>query len=131
VYSVVYYDSDHNFYYVKRFVAENLSKEQYYLPEDSKCQFVLITDKDYPRLKINFGGKHKGRVPEEIDVEEFIAVKGFKAKGKRLSNYEIAKVEELEPTRFKEENNGETENGDGSGANNENGSGEQTLFNLE
>jgi topoisomerase IV subunit A len=55
-------------------------------------------------LKITFGGKHQGRDPEEIDAESFIGVKGFKAKGKRLSNHEIKKVEELDPVRFKEEN---------------------------
>jgi topoisomerase-4 subunit A len=38
----------------------------------------------------------------EIDAEEFIAVKGFKAKGKRISTFEIAEIRELEPLRFPE-----------------------------
>ena len=38
----------------------------------------------------------------DIDAEEFIAVKGFKAKGKRISNYNIGEIKELEPLRFPE-----------------------------
>ena len=41
----------------------------------------------------------------EIDVEQFIAVKGFKAKGKRITTWQVAGIEELEPTRFPEEEN--------------------------
>jgi topoisomerase-4 subunit A len=104
VYSVVYFDLNQKYHYIKRFTADINGKPQSYFPEDSRCEFVAITDVDFPRLQLIFGGKHKNRALEEIDVESFIAVKGFKARGKRLSNYEIKKVEELEPVRFKEEN---------------------------
>ena len=39
----------------------------------------------------------------EIDAEQFVAVKGFKAKGKRISTWQIESIEELQPTRFPEE----------------------------
>ena len=103
VYTVAYFDLDQKYFYIKRFTADINGREQSYLVEDSKCRPVLITDQYYPRLKLIFGGKNQGREPEEIDVETFIAIKGFKAKGKRLSNHEIKKVEELEPVRFIEE----------------------------
>ncbi len=103
VYSVIYYDLDQKYHYIKRFVADVNGKPQSYFPEDSKCEFVAITTQDYPRFQLIFGGKHKTRKSEEVDVESFIAIKGFKARGKRLSAYEIKKVEELEPLRFKEE----------------------------
>ena len=83
-------------------MADVNGKPQSYLPEDTKCEFVLISTEDFPRLQLYFGGKHKNRKEEEIDAESFIAVKGFKAKGKRLSGYEIRKVEEMEPLRIKE-----------------------------
>ena len=38
----------------------------------------------------------------EIDAEQFIAVKGFKAKGKRITTWQIENIEELEPTRWPE-----------------------------
>ena len=71
---------------------------------------MLLTDTPFPRIKVTFGGKDASREPVEIDCEEFIAVKGFKAKGKRISTFKIDKVEELEPTRFPEP---ETPEGDG------------------
>jgi topoisomerase IV subunit A len=103
VYSVVYFDLEQKFHYIKRFVADINGKPQSYFPEDAKCEFVAITAQDFPRLQLIFGGKHKNRPPEEVDVESFIAIKGFKARGKRLSTHEIKKVEDLEPIRFKEE----------------------------
>lgn len=103
-YTVVYQDKDQNYHYIKRFQVENAEKLLPYLPEDSNSELVLISDKDFPRFTIEFGGKHKEREPEEVDAETFIAVKGYKAKGKRLSNYTVKNVVELEPTRFKEVN---------------------------
>jgi topoisomerase-4 subunit A len=58
---------------------------------------VRITVFDYPRLEIKFGGKNKGRDPEIIEVADFIGVKSFRAKGKRLSTYEVSVIKELEP----------------------------------
>ena len=57
----------------------------------------------YPLIKVTYGGSDEFRGSEEIDAEQFIAVKGFKAKGKRISTYQIEIIEELEPTRFPEE----------------------------
>ena len=55
------------------------------------------------RIKVTYGGNDEFRGSEEIDAEQFIAVKGYKAKGKRLTTWQIASVEELEPVRFPEE----------------------------
>jgi topoisomerase-4 subunit A len=136
VYTVVYFDEEQKFYYLKRFVADLNGKEQNYLSEDSKCRLILISEQDFPLFKIIFGGKHLGRTPEEIDAESFIAIKGYKAKGKRLSNFEIKKVEELEPIRVKEEpekediNDDSTEGPDGPDGLDGNDSAEQMSLNL-
>jgi len=103
IYTVVYYDVNQKYHYIKRFVADINGRPQNFLPEDTKCEFVYISTEDYPRFQLQFGGKHKNREHEEIDVDAFIAIKGFKAKGKRLSNHEIKKVEELEPIKIKKE----------------------------
>jgi topoisomerase-4 subunit A len=114
VYTVVYYDLNHKYYYIKRFLADINGKPQSYLPEDMKCEFVLISPEKFPKFRVSFGGKNKNREDEIVDVGSFIAVKGIKAKGKRLSNYEIRKVEELEPDKRDEENDpsGGTKNED-------------------
>jgi topoisomerase-4 subunit A len=69
---------------------------------------VLLTDQVYPRIKVTFGGNDSFREPLEIEAEEFVGVKGFKARGKRLTTYAIGSIEELEPLRFPEvpEDNG-------------------------
>jgi len=63
----------------------------------------------YPRFELEFGGKHAERENEIIEVAEFINVKSWKAKGKRLSNYNIENVTEIEPVIKDEYDKPETE----------------------
>ena len=100
VWSCVLYDADNQGYpYVKRFLMEATKRKQNYIGENVNSQQLLLTDTVYPRLQITYGGNDAFRGSEEIDVEQFIAVKGFKAKGKRLTTWQIANIEELEPLR--------------------------------
>ena len=64
---------------------------------------VLLTDVAFPRIQLTYGGADASRGTEEVDAEQFVGVKGFKAKGKRLTTWTVDKIEELEPTRFPEE----------------------------
>ena len=103
VWSCVLYDADNQGYpYIKRFVMEASKRKQNYLGENENSQQILLTDTYYPRLLVTYGGNDAFRGSEEIDVEQFIAVKGFKAKGKRLTTWQIESITELEPTRFPE-----------------------------
>ncbi|MBE6261147.1 MAG: DNA gyrase/topoisomerase IV subunit A [Prevotella sp.] len=103
VWSCVLYDADNQGYpYVKRFVMEASKRKQNYLGENENSQQILLTDTCYPRLLVTYGGNDAFRGSEEIDVEQFIAVKGFKAKGKRLTTWQIESITELEPTRLPE-----------------------------
>ena len=103
VWTAVLYDADNEGYpYVKRFLMEAIKKHQNYLGDNVNSKPILLTDVVYPRLQVTFGGVDAVRPALEIDVDSFIAVKGFKAKGKRISTFNIDKIEELEPTRFPE-----------------------------
>jgi topoisomerase-4 subunit A len=103
VWSCVLYDADNQGYpYLKRFQMEATKRKQNYIGENVNSQQILLTDTVYPRLQVTYGGNDAFRGSEEIDVEQFIAVKGFKAKGKRLTTWQIASIEELEPLRFPE-----------------------------
>lgn len=103
VWSAVLFDADNqNYPYLKRFTMEATKKKQNYIGENPDSRLVLLTDAAYPRLLVTFGGNDATRPAQEIDAEEFIAVKGFKAKGKRITTWEVDKIEELEPTRFPE-----------------------------
>ena len=103
VWSLALIDADNNnFYYVKRFCMEATKKHQNFVGENAKNQMLILTDQAYPRLLVTFGGADAYREPLEIDVESFIGVKGFKAKGKRISTWNIHKIEQLEPLRIEE-----------------------------
>ncbi len=114
VWSCVLYDADNQGYpYVKRFLLEASKRKQCYLGENPNSKEILLTDQVYPRILVTYGGADEFRGSEEIDVEQFIAVKGYKAKGKRLTTYQIASITELDPTRLpdppKEDEADETE----------------------
>ena len=103
VWTVVLYDADQQGYpYLKRFVVEASKRKQNFLGENANSQLLILTDTVYPLIKVVFGGNDAYREPMEIDAEQFIAVKGFKAKGKRISTWTIGSIEELEPQRFPE-----------------------------
>lgn len=105
VWSLALIDADNNnFYYVKRFCMEATKRHQNFVGENAKNQMLILTDQAYPRLLVTFGGADAYREPLEIDVESFIGVKGFKAKGKRISTWNIHKIEQLEPLRTEENN---------------------------
>lgn len=104
VWTAVLYDADQKYCYLKRFQLEVSSRKQNFLGDNPKSRLMLLTDEAYPRIAVRFGGGDSFREPLEIDAEEFVGVKGFKARGKRVSNYLVESVEELEPTRFPVEN---------------------------
>ena len=114
IWTAVLYDADNEGYpYVKRFLMEAIKKHQNYLGDNPNSKLVLLTDAAYPRLQVTFGGVDAVRPPLEIDVESFIGVKGFKAKGKRISTFNIDNIEELEPLRMPEEETADDKEADG------------------
>ena len=102
VYSAVYWDPEQKFYYVKRFTLEESEKPQCFINEDPESKLISITEVEYPRFEIHFGGKHKTRGNEIIEVAEFIGVKSYKAKGKRLTSFVVENIQEIEPVVKKE-----------------------------
>ena len=102
VWTCIYYNSSQSgFLYIKRFVLEATVRMQSFMTEPAE-NIVLVTDTAYPRILVTMGGVDDFRDPIEVDAETFISVKGYKAIGKRITTLHIAKVEELEPTRFPE-----------------------------
>ena len=113
VWTAVLYDADNdNYPYIKRFQMEASKKKQTYLGENPDSKEILLSEQVYPRLLVTFGGADAVRPSLEIDVEQFIAVKGYKAKGKRLTTYQVERIEELEPLRFPEEDNEDEDGND-------------------
>ena len=110
VWSVALYDADQKYYYLKRFQLEATTKPQNFLGDNPESRLMLMTDADFPRFEVVFGGNDAFRDALVVDGEEFIGVKSYKAKGKRLTTFEVDTINELEPVRFapvKETNNNE------------------------
>ncbi|MFA9392660.1 MAG: DNA gyrase/topoisomerase IV subunit A [Prolixibacteraceae bacterium] len=98
--SVVYWDEEQKYYYVKRFQIDAdtpIGKTHNFIGELPNNKLISVTWVHYPRLELEFGGKNSERENEIIEVAEFIGVKSFKAKGKRLSTFQVKDVKELEP----------------------------------
>jgi topoisomerase IV subunit A len=102
VWSVALWDAEQKFNYLKRFQLEPSVKPQNFLGDNTESRLLLMTDVDYPRFEVIMGGNDAYREALVIDGEEFIGVKSFKAKGKRLTTFEVETINELEPIRFKE-----------------------------
>lgn len=97
IFSAVYWDQEQEFYYVKRFAFEESDRLQCFISDSEGSRLASLTEVEYPRFELKFGGKNEGRKQEIIEVAEFIGVKSFRAKGRRLSNYSVAGIRELEP----------------------------------
>lgn len=97
VWTAVLNDADQGYPYIKRFTFESSAKPQRFLGENEKSTLILLTDTRHPRFEVTFGAEDASRPAIEINAEEFIAVKSFKAKGKRLTNFTVESVVELDP----------------------------------
>ena len=109
--TAVIFDADNQGYpYLKRFQMEANKRHQNFIGDNPNSKMVLLTDVAFPRIQITYGGADASRGTEEVDAEQFVGVKGVKAKGKRLTTWAVDKIEELEPTRFPEKEKEEDEN---------------------
>jgi topoisomerase IV subunit A len=100
VWTVALWDAEQKFYYLKRFQLEPTAKPQNFLGDNPESRLMLLTDVDYPRFEVVMGGNDAYRETLIVDGEEFIGVKSYKAKGKRLTTFEVETINELEPVRF-------------------------------
>ena len=103
--SAIYVDGETGFHYIKRFSFEPSDNVPVLFISDAPgSKFVELSEDAHPQALITFGGKHAKREEEAIDVEEFIGKKGFKAKGKRATAFEVERVKFIEPLQKEEEN---------------------------
>lgn len=102
VWTAVLHDASQGYPYVKRFCFEPSAKPQRFASDDDRSALIMLTDTPYPRIQVTFAGADSVREPMVLEADEFIGVKSFKAKGKRLTTYTLGEVTELEPTRMPE-----------------------------
>ena len=97
IYSVAYYDGEQQYYYIKRFTAEQSDKMQNFVDETPGTVMKAISRDRYPQLEVTYGGPHAGRPAERIDVDAFIGVKSHRARGKRITTLTVDRVAFVEP----------------------------------
>jgi len=100
VYTCVFYDADQEFYYLKRFQIDGSTngKLQSYVGDNPDSKMILLSDNMFPNIEVRFGGDHSDRDSEKLSAADFIGLKSFKARGKRITTYTIKKVVEKSPT---------------------------------
>ncbi|MEO7976332.1 DNA gyrase/topoisomerase IV subunit A [Flavobacterium sp.] len=101
--SAIYYDGEKERYYLKRFLVENEGKEESFITEHPNSQLEIVSTDYRPVAQLIFA-KVKGVQKENlhIDIEDFIAVKGFKALGNQLTTDKLKQVNLLDPLPYEE-----------------------------
>ncbi|MDE6383326.1 MAG: DNA gyrase/topoisomerase IV subunit A [Paramuribaculum sp.] len=94
--------SQQGYPYMKRFEFEPSAKRQSFIGENSKSTLIALSDAPGASFRITFGGGDEFREPMDVIAKDFIAVKSLRAKGKRLTTYNVASIDEIEPVAISE-----------------------------
>lgn len=98
IFTAMLSDADNNDYlYIKRFNFENSAKKQRFLGENPRSVLLALSDKPGARFIVTPGGADSFREAFPVDANTFVGVKSFKAKGKRVTTYDVASVVETDP----------------------------------
>ncbi|MEO0525981.1 MAG: DNA gyrase/topoisomerase IV subunit A [Bacteroidota bacterium] len=102
--SAIYYEGAKERYYIKRFLIENDNKEELFISEHPKSHLELVSTDWRPMVEIEFvkpRGK-EAKPNQNIDIEDFISIKGIKALGNQLTSEKVKNVNALEPLPYEE-----------------------------
>jgi topoisomerase-4 subunit A len=98
IFTAVYFDGEQKCYYVKRFSFEpNDNVPQSFISEGEGSLLHSLSADRYPQIEISFAGKHAKRAAELVDADEFIGRKSYRAKGKRLTTFEVGIIRFTDP----------------------------------
>lgn len=108
IYSVIYIEGETKLMYIKRFDIDDetpLNRRISFIGENENAQFLMMNMDKLPRLLLSFNDSASGKQyeDEELNVAEYIGVKSYKAKGKRLSTKDVSTYTFLEPYEPQEE----------------------------
>ncbi|MFW5751705.1 MAG: DNA gyrase/topoisomerase IV subunit A [bacterium] len=108
IFTAIFYDADQEYYYLKRFTFETSENLSSFIGENPKSKLIALSSEKFPRFEITFTGKHENREPEIVNAEEFIGIKSYRARGKRLTTFQIGAISEIEPGNREEEEEPDT-----------------------
>ena len=100
--TVALFDAEQGYPYLKRFQFESSPKKQSFLGENPESRLLVLSPEPFARIEVKFGEGDAFREPLVIEAADFIGVKSFRAKGKRITTYTVESIAELEPLRHEE-----------------------------
>ncbi|MBQ9473237.1 MAG: DNA gyrase/topoisomerase IV subunit A [Bacteroidales bacterium] len=97
--TAVYIDKATGSHYVKRFIPEQGDKKVLFLDDEAGDTLVTYSLDTFPRLEVvyNIENTAKKIESEIFEISEFIGIKGYKAKGKRLTTSQVKEIHWLDP----------------------------------
>ena len=95
--SVAHYDGEQKDFYIKRLNLVPEDKTGLLISETEKSKLVILSTENFPVFELTFKNKDKDKAPETINVEEFISIKSYKARGNKASAKMVKKIKELPP----------------------------------
>lgn len=100
--SAIYYHGEKDIYYVKRFLIENENKEEYFISDTPNSHLEIVSTDWKPMAEVVFA-KERGKDRKdnlEVNLEEFIAIKGISALGNQLTKDKVNQINLLEPLPY-------------------------------
>lgn len=102
----IYFDGEKGIYFIKRFLLENTTNVQHFMPSEHPKSFVeFVGTSDGCTAEIIFPKDKSGKEkePEIINIDEFIAVKGIKAIGNQFIKEKVKSINITIPEPLEEE----------------------------
>ncbi|CAL66454.1 DNA gyrase/topoisomerase IV subunit A [Christiangramia forsetii] len=103
--SAIYWEPEKERFYVKRFIIEHPDKEEKFISDHEDSFLELVSTDYYPIAEIVYT-KSKGRERrenEDVNLEEFISIKGIKALGNQLTSEKVNQINLLDPMPYEQE----------------------------
>ncbi|PNW28349.1 DNA gyrase/topoisomerase IV subunit A [Formosa algae] len=128
--SAIYYEGEKERYYVKRFMVENENREEVFISEHEKSHLEIVSTDWLPIAEIVFG-KERGKDQkenQEVNLEEFISIKGIKALGNQLTTDKVKQINLLDPLPYEIETDTSEDGSDNEDSEDSSENSEPTLF---
>ena len=103
VYTAAFFEAEQGFFYLKRFKPEYTIRPASFIGENENSYLVALSNEKYPRFEISFKGDDSHREPQVVEGWNFVGLKSYKARGKRLTNCDVDRINEVEPAEVTEE----------------------------
>ena len=110
--TAVYWDGEKEQFFVKRFLVEESNKKVSFISDHENSHLEVVSSDWIPIVNVSFDKRTNDKEDERFNMEDFIAVKSYKALGNRLTKLKVKSIDLLDPIPFEEP---EEENTDGDG----------------